>query len=93
MKISELYEKNWLEENYVIIDTRSPQEYADDHIIGSINLPVLYDQEYKLVGHTFKEKSTFEAKQLGAKMVMKKNTNHLNCSLKNFDEKKIKVKN
>tara|TARA_B100000676_G_C17992733_1_gene795911 strand:- start:335 stop:1399 length:1065 start_codon:yes stop_codon:yes gene_type:complete len=88
MKISELYKKNWLDENYVIIDTRSPKEYADDHIIGSINLPVLYDQEYKLVGRTFKEKSTFEAKQLGAQMVMKNISNHLKCSLKNFDEKK-----
>ncbi len=88
MKISDLYGKNWREENYIIIDTRSPQEYADDHIIGSINLPVLFDQEYKLVGRTYKEKSAFEAKKLGAQLVMKNISNHLGFALRNFDKNK-----
>ena len=29
----------------IIIDVRSPSEYRDDHIPGSINLPVLSDEE------------------------------------------------
>ena len=55
MNIYKIYEKDWGQEKYIIIDVRSPQEYADDHIIGSINLPVLYDEEYNLIGRIFKQ--------------------------------------
>jgi tRNA 2-selenouridine synthase len=34
----------------LIIDARSPHEYADDHIPGAINLPVVDDAEYAVVG-------------------------------------------
>ena len=87
MNISEIYEKDWDHEKYVIIDVRSPQEYADDHIIGSINLPVLYDDEYNLIGRIYKQNSAFEANITGAQLVMKNISNHLGCSLKEFDKK------
>ena len=87
MNISEIYEKDWDQENYIIIDVRSPQEYADDHIIGSINLPVLYDEEYNLIGRIYKKKSAFEANIMGAQLVMKNISNHLGCSLKEYDKK------
>jgi tRNA 2-selenouridine synthase len=88
MNISEIYEKDWDQENYIIIDVRSPQEYADDHIIGSINLPVLYDEEYELIGRIYKEKSAFEANKTGAQLVMKNISTHLGCSLKEYDKRK-----
>ena len=28
---------------YTIIDVRAPLEYAEDHVLGAINLPVLSD--------------------------------------------------
>ena len=37
-----------------IIDVRSPSEYQDDHIPGSINLPVLSDEQRHEVGSFFK---------------------------------------
>jgi tRNA 2-selenouridine synthase len=36
----------------LIIDARSPHEYADDHIPGAVNLPVVDDGEYAEVGTT-----------------------------------------
>jgi tRNA 2-selenouridine synthase len=38
----------------MVIDARSPHEYADDHIPGAINLPVVDDGEYAEVGTTHK---------------------------------------
>lgn len=36
----------------LIIDARSPHEFADDHVPGAINLPVVDDTEYAEVGTT-----------------------------------------
>ena len=38
----------------LIIDARSPHEYAEDHIPGAVNLPVVDDDEYAQVGTTHK---------------------------------------
>jgi tRNA 2-selenouridine synthase len=34
----------------LVIDARSPHEYADDHIPGAVNLPVVDDNQYAEVG-------------------------------------------
>ena len=34
----------------LVIDARSPREYAEDHIPGAVNLPVVYDEEFAEVG-------------------------------------------
>jgi tRNA 2-selenouridine synthase len=38
----------------LVIDARSPREYAEDHIPGAVNLPVVDDLEYAEVGTTHK---------------------------------------
>ena len=38
-----------------ILDVRSPGEFADDHIPGALNLPVLDDAERALVGTIYKQ--------------------------------------
>ena len=38
-----------------IIDVRSPTEFADDHIPGAINLPVLDDQQRAEIGTIYKK--------------------------------------
>ena len=48
------------------IDVRSPSEFADDHIPGAINLPVLDDAERTRVGTLYVQGSAFEARKLGA---------------------------
>lgn len=52
-----------------VIDVRSPGEFAEDHIPGSINLPVLSDAERERVGTMYKQISSFEAKKVGAALV------------------------
>ena len=52
-----------------IIDVRSPSEYAEDHIPGSINMPVLNDTERAEVGTMYKQVGGFEAKRRGAALV------------------------
>lgn len=49
-----------------VLDARSPAEFADDHLPGAINTPVLDDAERALVGTVYKERSAFEAKRVGA---------------------------
>ena len=52
-----------------VIDVRSPSEYRQDHISGSVNLPVLADEERKLVGTVYSRESQFKANRIGAGMI------------------------
>jgi tRNA 2-selenouridine synthase len=52
-----------------VIDVRSPGEFAEDHIPGSLNLPVLNNAERERVGTLYKQVSSFEAKKVGAALV------------------------
>ncbi len=49
-----------------VIDARSPSEFAEDHLPGAINGPVLDDAERVLVGTLYKQQGAFEAKRVGA---------------------------
>lgn len=60
-----------------IIDVRSPAEFAEDHLPGAINLPVLDDAERIKVGTLYKQTSAFEAKKLGAALIAKNIARHI----------------
>lgn len=60
-----------------IIDVRSPREFAEDHIPGAINCPVLNDEERIRVGTCYKQIGAFEAKKIGAALVAKNIAQHL----------------
>jgi tRNA 2-selenouridine synthase len=60
-----------------IIDVRSPGEFAEDHIPGAFNLPVLNDAERARVGTLYKQVSSFEAKKIGAALVSRNIAQHL----------------
>jgi rhodanese-related sulfurtransferase len=49
-----------------IIDTRSESEFAEDHIPGAVNYPVLNDNERVRVGTLYKQVSAFDARKRGA---------------------------
>jgi len=51
------------------IDVRSPAEFAEDHLPGAINLPVLDDEERARIGTTYVQVSAFEARKAGAAIV------------------------
>jgi tRNA 2-selenouridine synthase len=70
--------KKWENKTFdTIIDVRSPLEYEEDHIIGSINCPVLYDQERIIVGTIYKKESTFKAKIIGSSLTAKNIAKHI----------------
>lgn len=60
-----------------IIDVRTPLEFAEDHIPGAINAPVLTNEERVIVGTMYKQVSPFEATRLGAALVAKNIAHHL----------------
>ena len=63
-----------------VIDVRSPGEYAEDHLPGAVNFPVLNDQERIQVGTLYKQSSAFDAKKLGAAMVARNIASHIETS-------------
>ncbi len=60
-----------------IIDVRAPAEWAEDHLPGAINLPVLDDAERAEVGTIYKQVSPFTARKLGAALVAANAARHL----------------
>ena len=63
-----------------IIDVRAPCEYAEDHLPGAINLPVLNDEERKEIGTIYKS-NPFEARRLGAQLISTNAAQHLSGHL------------
>lgn len=59
------------------IDVRSEGEFAEDHIPGATNCPVLNNAERAQVGTIYKQQSAFEAKKIGAALVSANIARHL----------------
>jgi tRNA 2-selenouridine synthase len=60
-----------------IVDVRTPLEFAEDHIPGAINAPVLSNEERVIVGTMYKQVSPFEATRVGAAMAARNIAHHL----------------
>ena len=60
-----------------IIDVRTPAEFAEDHVPGAINLPVLDNEQRIVVGTIYKQKSAFEARRIGGAMVAENIARHV----------------
>lgn len=67
----------WGETYSEIIDVRSESEFAEDHLPGAINLPVLDDAERAKVGTLYKQVCPFDARKVGASIVAKNIAGHL----------------
>ncbi len=65
-----------------IIDARTPAEFAEDHIPGAVNLPVLDNEQRIVVGTIYKQQSAFEARRIGGAMVAENIARHLQTYLK-----------
>lgn len=64
-----------------IIDVRAPAEFAEDHLPGAINLPVLDDAERAQVGTIYKQVNPFSARKLGGALVAANAARHLQTVL------------
>ena len=70
--------KKWNNKKFdTIIDVRSPLEFAEDHIVGAINCPVLSDLERQKVGTIYKKESSFKAKIIGSSLTAKNIAFHI----------------
>ncbi|WP_431262583.1 tRNA 2-selenouridine(34) synthase MnmH [Roseateles chitinivorans] len=62
-----------------VIDVRSPGEFAEDHLPGALNWPVLDDEERRIVGTLYRQ-DPLEARKLGAAIVARNIANHLDAN-------------
>jgi tRNA 2-selenouridine synthase len=60
-----------------IVDVRTPLEFAEDHVPGATNAPVLENEERVVVGTLYAQVSAFEATRVGAAMVARNIARHL----------------
>lgn len=60
----------------LIIDARSPHEFADDHLPGAVNLPVVDDAQYAEVGTTHKS-DTHKAYLIGVRYSLQNIAQHI----------------
>jgi tRNA 2-selenouridine synthase len=63
-----------------IVDVRTPLEFAEDHIPGALNAPVLSNDERALVGTMYAQVSPFEATRVGAAIVARNIARHLDST-------------
>jgi len=71
MSFSSLSPSEFLEQRTtkVVLDVRSPGEYAKAHILDAINLPLFTDEERALVGTTYTRQGHDIAVELGLQLV------------------------
>lgn len=60
-----------------IIDARSEDEFAHDHLPGAVNWPTLNNAERALIGTLFKQVNPFEAQKLGASLAAANIARHI----------------
>ncbi len=70
----------------LIIDVRSPAEFALDHVPGAVDLPVLSNDERAEVGRLYVQVSRYDARRLGAAMVARNVAGHLEGFLSPYPE-------
>lgn len=62
-----------------LIDVRSPSEFAEDHLPGAVNWPVLDDAERHAIGTLYVQTSPLEARKRGAALVARRIAEHLDA--------------
>lgn len=65
-----------------VIDARSPAEFADDHLPGACNWPVLDDAERAQVGTLYAQAGALAARQVGAPLAARRIAQHLERKLR-----------
>ncbi len=64
-----------------IVDVRSPAEFAEDHIPGALNLPVLDNAQRAEVGTLYVQRDRFLARRVGAALLARNAAAHLDGPL------------
>lgn len=69
-----------------IVDVRSPAEFAEDHLPGAINCPVLDDAERVEIGTLYSQVSPFTARKKGAVFVARNIARHIEEGFQHHDK-------
>jgi tRNA 2-selenouridine synthase len=69
----------------MVIDVRSPAEFAEDHAPGAVNLPVLSNAERAEIGTIYVQESRFRARRIGAAMIARNVAGYLETELAGYD--------
>lgn len=64
--------ENMCGKDFVFVDVRSPKEFAEDHIPGSLSIPLFSNEERAIVGTIYKQQSKEEAMDKGMDIVAAK---------------------
>ncbi|PWU20498.1 MAG: tRNA 2-selenouridine(34) synthase MnmH, partial [Bdellovibrio sp.] len=67
--VEEVHWTKLIEESWSILDVRSPGEFADNALPGSVNIPILTDEERAQIGTTYKHQGREAAIELGSRLV------------------------
>jgi tRNA 2-selenouridine synthase len=70
ISLEKLLDKGLFSFNF--IDARSPSEFQEDHIPGAVNIPLLDDEQRRLVGICYREDGPTAARLLGVRLVSPK---------------------
>lgn len=70
-----------LHEFDAVIDARSEDEYAQDHLPGAVNWPTLNNAERHAIGTLYKQVNPFEAKKRGAALAARNIASHIEREL------------
>ena len=65
-----------LQDYALIIDARTPKEFAEDHLPGAVNLPIVNQQEFAEVG-TLHQRDPHAAYLLGAQYALRNAANYI----------------
>jgi tRNA 2-selenouridine synthase len=60
-----------------VVDVRTPSEFAEDHVPGAVNRPVLSDEERARVGTLYKQVAAFTGRKVGAALVSRNIARHV----------------
>ena len=71
-------------DEYLLIDVRSQAEFAEDHLYGAVNIPILDNEERVIIGTIYKEKGVKSAKSLAREITLPKMLGKLNKIHRNF---------
>ncbi len=58
-----------VEGGFQVVDVRSPSEFADGHVPGAVNLPLLDDEQRSVVGIAYKEQGAARARVVAMEQV------------------------
>lgn len=72
-----------LDKYSLVIDARSPHEYAEDHIPGAINLPVVDDDQFAEVGKAYRV-NPHNAYVVGAQYALRNIADHVERLIRSY---------